>query len=233
MPNIVYVVRLHLEREGANASALFVSPVEEDMRDLIKRAASMGIVAHVDVDPAPLSTKAQIVEWLDQYNTSATPEPSIERPEYEQRLDELTRSLRSTDRKLDRLADILGDVVEQMTARNGVEPSPAIRVATRPPGAIPDDAVPPANIEPGPRITSAPSLERGEQDMADVARTLKGQAKGTGGMLPGNMELAGGNASSEAWGIGTDPQTGEPTTVRTSLPKVGDTLKPPHLRNGG
>lgn len=222
--NVVYVVRVHVEREGAYASALFVMPTDEDLSDVIASARSMGIVAEIETDSAPYGGKMSLVRWLEQFDRERTPPPVIERPEYEARLDELTRAQRNTDRKLDRVLEIIerdhGNPMPQPAVAN-----PALRFG------IPENSVPQAPQGFAPRVDRngrGQALESGEYTQGAATRHLTTQATGVGGVLPGNMSLQGGSASSEIWSVGPD---GSP--VQTALPRVGDSLKPPHLRNGG
>lgn len=245
--HIVHVVRLHLSREDASASALFVSPEREDMSDIIERAAAMGITAEVDIDSAPYVEKSAIAEWLAQFNREQTPEPAITRPEIEQRVDELTRAQRNTDRQLGVIAGMLKELLE---GKSGVVPAvivsqarPDLVAAGEQPMVdgrrigVPPDSVPPAQVEIGysdeqidqhvDRLGRGRPIERGESSQADANRTLTQQITGAPGVLTGNMALTGGSASSEVWGVGSDG-----AATKTALPKVGDSLKPPHLRNG-
>lgn len=241
--HIVHVVRLHLSREDASASALFVSPEREDMSDIIERAATMGITAEVDVDSAPYVEKSAIAEWLAQFNREQTPEPAITRPEIEQRVDELTRAQRNTDRQLGVIAGMLKELLDGRPVSSPPigqavlvsQARPDLVVAGRRIG-IPDDSVPPATEVPYSneqidqhvdRLGRGRPIERGESSQADANRTLTQQITGAPGVLTGNMALTGGSASSEVWGVGSDG-----AATKTALPKVGDSLKPPHLRNG-
>lgn len=237
---IVHVVRLHLSREDASASALFVSPEREDFADLIEHAAKMGITAEVDIDSAPYCDKSSIAEWMKQFDREATPPAAIERPEYEQRLDELTRAQRNTQRQLATIAGMLAELLpaakanamqDQIVAQEPKWAEHAKEGARK--FGIPDDAVPPADID---RVAeSAPrhidrlgrgySTERGETSQNEAQRSMASQVTGAGGVLPGNMALQGGSASSEVWGV-----DGNGEAKQSSLPKVGDSLKPPHLR---
>lgn len=242
--DIVQVIRLHMSREGASESALFVSEREEDLKPIIERAALMGIKAEIDVDGAPLATCAEIVEWLEQFDRTATPPPAIERPEYEQRLDELTRAQRNADRKLDRIMELLEGkqpptLAERYNEKHDADARTMLGLPPRKFG-VPDDAVPPAT-PPAPtyddtiaqhvdRLGRARPIEQGEHTQGGATRAITQQITGTGGVLPGNMALQGGSASSEVFGPGVDAN-GNPG-VKLALPKVGDSLKPLHMRNG-
>ncbi len=239
-PNYVHVVRLHLSREGASASALFVSPDEEDYKPLIELAQSMGITAEIDCDPAPLCTADYIAEWMRQFDRERTPPPAIERPEYEVRLDELTRAQRSTDRKLDRIAELLADVLDRKAAPAQpqlVGHAPEVKRTF----GVPDDAVPPAQVRtiewqdnPPPRVDRlghGEPIERGETSQGEATRTIVQQRTGVGGVLPGNMPLVGGSASSEVFVVAAD-KDGKLAAMKSELPKVGDTLKPGYMRTG-
>jgi len=233
MHNYVHVIRLHLRREGVSASALFVSPDVEDYRPLIELAKSMGIEAEVEADPAPLCKVDGVIDWMKQFDREQTPEPAVVRGEYEERLNELTRAQRNTDRKLDRIAELLADALEQKT-----RPAQPERVGV-PPGVpdpnprrygVPDDAVAPATEAQLDEQLARPTpfFEHGESTQQQATRNVMNQITGAGGVLPGNVTPSVG-ASSEAWGVGTDGN-GRPAAVRIALPVVGDSLKPPGMR---
>lgn len=239
MHNYVHVIRLHLKREGSSASALFVSPEEEDYRPLIALATTMGIEAEVEADPAPLCKVDGVIEWMRQFNREQTPEPAVERGEYEARLNELTRAQRNTDRKLDMIAGMLGELLgngkPSATRVNELQDKYVASTQEQPTVGgrkigVPVDSVPPATDEQLQEQLDRPTpfFEHGEPEMKDAHRAVGNQYTGTAGVLPGNMPPSV-SSSSQVFGVGTDA-SGKLAAIPVALPKVGDSLIPPSMR---
>lgn len=222
-------VSMRLVDGSEGASAEFVcedAPADHVVLETIAAAKALGLNMEIESQAMPIATLGDLRQWLGEY----APRPAIERTAAEIEIDELKRAQRNTDRKLDTIMEMMKRLATP-DERAAFVPGP-VRVERL--HGIPEDAVPPAAFASGPepaqhvnRLGRGHAIETGETSQSAANRLLVQQQTGVGGVLAGNMQLQGESASSEVWGIGPD---GNPS--KGALPKVGDSLKPPHLRNG-
>lgn len=219
----VHLVSLRATREGATEAESFIVEAFDGLPGLRAEAEEYGLDLQIDVSVVSVADAGDLLDWLTDANASLTPKPTHVRPQADVLIDELRRAQRNTDRRLEQLTEMMTMLVGRVSETVAREPGATAA------NALQDAAV--ARLAPVDRSGRAPAIERGEHSEGDATRHLAEQRTGRPGLLNGNMALRGSPASSEVYGVGTDAD-GNPAAVRVAMPKVGDSLKPPHLRNG-
>lgn len=228
----VYVTHVRISRDDEHGEtgteATFVSVKPPDAMKIAEWAKKFGADALVESEVTPfldLDGLQGIAEWIARV-TEKDPAPVIVRPESQVLIDELIRAQRNTDRKLDKLID----VVYKMSPTRYDDAVNPVRAPDPTTASIERAVVKQQRVDDWTEPTPAPaSLRRdGRARTAEMGsddpRSAIGAAPGQG-----NLNLVGPAPRSEISEvvIGED---GNPKLVSVGLPKVGDSLKPYNMR---